>query len=669
MLSPKFAACIIRRFASRRTAHLHALHSLTERSQLGDANLNNRMRDQRIDDMVQLQRAALAAIPQHPTAQSFLDWAREELPKQFPEMFRDRASTPEENSRFAYWLARDLWNGVPLPTNRFRPKPLPRPKRNDVCPCGSGLKFKNCCSGVPPTDWPRDVLWPLFAHSQPVEYWLQVARQLPAVGVLYVGERFREEERWEALVDLLEPRFAPGQNPSSQLVGPLQWLCSAYDALHRTTEKKDALLARLCASANGHIRGIAYLRLAATRHDRGDRETAWRAWRQADKALPGDPDVALIELTMLTAENQTDRVMQRVDFWLARLANDPEVGEESLDAIRSFKVNPYRAMRLAGQEEADLLSAPDAARLFDWLDAACERPLPQLKWRAMASVEDDRELRGGHTPLLSAAGKSLERRWHKRSGMNKPFSIDYSSGDELQALTDLADWLPWLEGHPQAADSLSILDDLATLLLNGQDAVDADLFHFEALVVRAVAMLEKHWPETRAGTLPWAVEENRPALRLLAHGVDIADWGDGTEEDYKTACVRLYLRLNPNDNHAFRTVFVDRLLVQQQNAEALAVAEAYPDDMFAETTYGRVLALYRLGRLDEAETALGQALEHLPLPADYLLADHPAEPEEDPAAHEGLTIGSEQQAWLYRSDMRDEWLATKGALDWLRARR
>ena len=641
---------------------------MTSIGQLNEEDdLNDRERDQHIEGLLQLQRTALAAIPRHRTAQSFLEWAQETLPKDLPEVFG--SPTPEESARLAYWMARDIWNGAPLPTNRFRPKPLPRPKRNDVCPCGSGRKFKNCCTNAPSGEWPQDVLWPPFVRSQPAEYWLEVAHQLPTIGVLYVGECFNEEERWDALVELLEPRFAAGQNPSSQLAEPVQWLCEAYDALYGTTEKKDALLARLSDCANNSVRTVANLRLASTRHDRGDIDAAWRAWRKADKAHPNDPAVALIELIMLTAEDRTDRVMQRVDFWLARLSTDPDVSEESLDAIRSFKDNPYRALRLAVQDEADMPSDSDAERLLAWIDEACDRPLPTLKWRAMRGVGDDPALKDGHLPVLSAGAKSLEKQWHKRSRMSKPYSIGYSTGDEHEVLANIADWLPWLEKHPKAADSLSILDDLATLLLNEQGAVDPDLLYCEMLVVRAVSMLQTHWPEMRPGTLPWAVEANRPALRLLAHGMNCADWDDGGEDDFKTACVRLYLRLNRNDNHGLRTEFVNRLLVLQQNAEALRLADAYPNDMFAETTYGRVLALYRMGRSEDAEAALGKALEHLPLPADYLLVDHPTKPKEDPEARGGLVIGSPQQAWLYRREMRREWLATEGAMDWLKAHR
>lgn len=36
---------------------------------------------------------------------------------------------------------------------------------------------------------------------------------------------------------------------------------------------------------------------------------------------------------------------------------------------------------------------------------------------------------------------------------------------------------------------------------------------------------------------------------------------------------------------------------------ALALAERIPDDMLVDTTYGRALALFRLGRRDEAEVS------------------------------------------------------------------
>ena len=148
-------------------------------------------------------------------------------------------------------------------------------------------------------------------------------------------------------------------------------------------------------------------------------------------------------------------------------------------------------------------------------------------------------------------------------------------------------------------------------------------------------------------------------LRLLALFIESfnEDWHDGRLED--AICV--YLRFNPNDNHGFRCHLVDHLPTAGRNADALACAQKYPDDMFVETRYGEVLALYRLGRLDEAESRLRQAVEHLPRVPKYLLRNHISRPKMRGYMH----IGRDDQAWQYRDEMREVWMATDGMRKWL----
>ena len=125
---------------------------------------------------------------------------------------------------------------------------------------------------------------------------------------------------------------------------------------------------------------------------------------------------------------------------------------------------------------------------------------------------------------------------------------------------------------------------------------------------------------------------------------------------------RLYLRLNPHDNHGIRAPLVNHLLLTGRDADALAVAQRYPRDLLPELAYGRVLALYRLGRLDDAARALVEAKQYLPLVPDYLLRKHV----EMPALDEfHVKLGGEDQAWLYREDMRAVWMATDGMRGWL----
>ena len=618
-------------------------------------------KDQSLGRFLELERAALAEMPRHQTPQTYFRWARETLPQAFPSVFI--GESPDDNEKLAFWIARGLWSNAPLPARKFRPKPLPEPKRNDSCPCGSGRKFKACCSRFPTAVGPpRLDLWPAFVRSQPEEYWLQAAAQLPTVGVASVGRWLMERQRWKPLVELLEPRFADGQRITSEHADFLHWLCEAYEQLPASSAKGEALAARLADCPNKAVRARANLRLATELLSRDDSEGAWSAWRKAEKATPSSSLVALVELSMLAEEKQYERAKRRAGFWLTRLAGDPELSEQELDTLLRFKDDPRGAWHEVGDDEGNLLPADleeALVDLLDWTHAMRHRPLPDLEWQPLEDADD--ALRGACSPVLDAAATALERSWRERTGVEKPFSIDLTSGEDDEALTRIADWLPWLKEHPEALDSFSILDDLARLLFIVEDVVDPTGDFIDDLVERGYAMLAKHWPEERAGTIPWVIEDNRPALRLLSHGIDGEDWHRRNEPR-----LRLYLRLNPNDNHGFRTDFVNRLLIDADDAEAVEVASRYPKDMFAEVVYGHALGLYRLRRMAEAEAPLARALDRLPLVAEYLLAEDVDEPKLD---ERGMVIGGDQQAWLYRQAMRGEWQKTPGALEWMAARR
>lgn len=75
--------------------------------------------------------------------EEFQAWMREAAPRLLPDLL---SRLPDDQARRGFMLefGRSLWNSIPLPSNGFRPKPIPQPERNDLCPCGSGKKYKKC---------------------------------------------------------------------------------------------------------------------------------------------------------------------------------------------------------------------------------------------------------------------------------------------------------------------------------------------------------------------------------------------------------------------------------------------------------------------------------------------------------------------------------------------
>ena len=101
---------------------------------------------------------------------------------------------------------------------------------------------------------------------------------------------------------------------------------------------------------------------------------------------------------------------------------------------------------------------------------------------------------------------------------------------------------------------------------------------------------------------------------------------------------------------------------RKPTADALAVCERYPDDALGAVVYGRILALYLLGRHADAAAALAEAKKHSPRIAKMLTARKPRRPELQPGL---MTFGGEDEAWYYRQSWHDVWERTS-ALDWLR---
>jgi tetratricopeptide (TPR) repeat protein len=225
-------------------------------------------------------------------------------------------------------------------------------------------------------------------------------------------------------------------------------------------------------------------------------------------------------------------------------------------------------------------------------------------------------------------------------------------------------WVDWLAGHPLAWHSFAILEDLVMSI----DCAPFDDGHLDdqldaledALLARALALLRLNLGENKADgcKLEWGWMENRPALRLLGQAIDLAE---GTAEELPLL-EWLVLTLNPNDNQGLRERLVHVYADRGRAADALAVCERYPDDALGGMIFGRILALYLLGREDDAVAVLAEAKERTPRIAKMLTAKRPRMPELEPGL---TTLGGADEAWYYRQSWRGVWERT-GALDWLR---
>lgn len=266
--------------------------------------------------------------------------------------------------------------------------------------------------------------------------------------------------------------------------------------------------------------------------------------------------------------------------------------------------------------------------------------------------------------LPPAELRGLEAEWHQVFPLAKPFGLSDAPLGEADAWdrAGVEKWSSFLEDHPEAFDSLEILDDLATAVLqypSGEGfSIDSQLL--APVLERAHDIIEHALAPVPEPALAWVYGQNRAPLRSLVRLFALR-LREETDEAAVALAERI-LALNPDDHHALRNFLVNHYLQTDRDRDALDLAEEYPKDISAMTGFGAVLALYRLGRLQEAEDALADVLEQHGAVVRYLTAPRIRRPKLSP---HGVVPGGEDEAWYFREEMRPVWKATPGALAWL----
>jgi hypothetical protein len=389
--------------------------------------------------------------------------------------------------------------------------------------------------------------------------------------------------------------------------------------------------------------------------DTGDYLAAWKQFKEAQRFDPDNPSLAQLEVILLISQGELGSAQERARFWAARLKQLGYGGEKIVDLMEDVARDPsaLAAAMDSGGDMEDLddeeLADESLARLIGLVDAL---PAPACQYRLQPQE-------GDAGPLEADAELALvQAEWREvfREG-------DDADGDAIDPWADTA-WLDWLAAHPLAWQSFAVLEDLLLAIDDAlfaatelEDKLDAML---EALLGRALALLRLNLDanEANACRLEWGWTQNRPALRLLARSID---WAQGAAEELPLL-EWIVLTLNPNDNQGLRERLVHVYARGGRAADALAVCERYPGDMLGAMLYGRVLALFLLGRCGDAVAALAQAKERAPRIAKTLLAKKPRAPE---LRSDLMLVGGEDEAWYYTQDWRSVW-ETGGALDWLR---
>ena len=632
---------------------------------------------------------AVRQIIQDPAPDRFFVWAAVEIPHILG--LHNHGLEAVEIRRLSNLLATAIWNATPQPGLGFRAQPLPPPPALAPCPCGSGQRYRDCCGDL--DDVPElssDLIWELLLDELP-ERALKDALEAEAVpGPLLakVADRWLEQDRPGRAVALLEPVFDGPAEALATLDGDYEpafdVLCDAYDRLDHW-RKKDAFLDRLCEQGSRALRAAAWQRRSTIHIDEGDFERAQDAFGAALRSDPDNPSNALLEITLLAAQHQDDLARARAQFWLHRLRKVGFQEQGFMAFLAQAAKDPQQALV---DSQSDALD-PILLEIQEWITDAAARPLPNyglLPVRPAPPLAPSGQLslfdgslepvtgngKGQRRPLAMhgipaelrapLAVRRMEAAWRSLFPGRKPSSTQLTQAEDGQVWLSL-DWTELLLAHPEAADSLDILDDLATALYEHPESALPWISHalLRPLVDRAWMIVNQAVPTAAPHHCPWTREANRPALRLLFRRY-LCQLDEGQPQGAALTLETL-LRLNPQDHHGVRAELMNHYLRDGQDALALALARRFPDDLLADLAYGEVLALYRLGEQERARAALRTAVDRLPRIPRYLTRKRIKRPRLSPA---GVTPGGEDQAWMYREAMRDVWEAEPGILRWLK---
>jgi hypothetical protein len=230
------------------------------------------------------------------------------------------------------------------------------------------------------------------------------------------------------------------------------------------------------------------------------------------------------------------------------------------------------------------------------------------------------------------------------------------------------EWLPALCAHPEWLDAPAVVQSLALALASRFGSLP---WMAPSLFEPLASRLERWLEQVRAegeGPFLWESADNAVLLRTglaLVVGME-----RGARARSRELAERL-LTLDDQDSLGLRELVLDQLLREGRDRAALELSVRELDGEGDEAPplgllMGRVLALYRLERPDEACEALDEVRRHNAHVAAMLCAENPR-----PAGTGGDGVaepGSRAEAWQYRTLMRDQWRSTPGALAWLQAR-
>jgi len=268
-----------------------------------------------------------------------------------------------------------------------------------------------------------------------------------------------QQSRFAEAIQLMDALVYSGAPIESQdAEAAVQVIYSALE--HDTDEGERALrLALLADDAYPTVRAQILSTMATHLEAEGDLTGAWQKLSMAIDSDPGNPQLAIHEVTLFAGAGMWPRARESAHSALVRLGlGRPDSGSPCSAFLHDAVLNPAAACIRREAQPAEI--APQALRFLDLVQRIKDRPLHSYYASAQGQTQRGRS----YPPEL----RMVSRKWHKvfpnevrrrhRSARTlNSFTMRWSAAWSESTANP---WLDLLEQEPVALDVMEILKDL-----------------------------------------------------------------------------------------------------------------------------------------------------------------------------------------------------------------
>ncbi|MEN9865771.1 MAG: hypothetical protein RL748_1361, partial [Pseudomonadota bacterium] len=404
-------------------------------------------------------KLCITVITAHADFSRFSDWMLHSGQRLMPQLSANLPPSVGTPEQFFRTLARKIWEATPLPHRNFSLEMLPVPERKDLCFCGSGRKFKQCCSGFKRfAAWlPEINMLPFFLDSLPLERWPELAgSDIPIPALNAQAFEMLREQRAALVIQLLEPWFPEPDRalpnwPEDRwpLLQTLLDACQMLDLL----EPEEKFARTATRHVTQAMRSVGWLHLAMSLTNQQRLAEAWDALHHAEELTPDHPDVARLEVTLLVRQENWEQASRRGHFWALRFQRlYGEAMAPTIDLLNHMADNPQQVF---ARKEFDY-----SQHQHDLLALAARADAPACAYHFIVEHGKDGRLEPG-----AALQAALDEWYQKYTFLPQQAASETVSYDLAWQMA--AEWMPVLQQHPILWNSFEVLDDLTRIIAHG----------------------------------------------------------------------------------------------------------------------------------------------------------------------------------------------------------